>query len=98
NAHYLTRIGDVSPFLRLGGPTDVATGDRGRSLRHFLACQHFVKGNGQIATRRRGAAKTDAPLIVDAALITNDPIGVEDERFRRPLRAELVGDAVAHIF
>ncbi len=67
-----------------------------------FARQQLVQGDGQVAALRLGALVGDAfalkaELVVDAAPIANDAVGVEHEYLGRADRAELVGDHVADV-
>jgi hypothetical protein len=71
----------------------------GRRLGHRYGPvgQQSFDGVAQFRLCRLGAALADVVLIVDAAAIADLPLPIEDERFRRPLRAEAVGDDIARV-
>ena len=93
----MLRVGDGAIGLRLDGASDRTAGHRRQRLRDRLAGEDFIERLGEIATPGGRPREADAVLIVDASLVQNLARAVEDERFRRAVRAELIGDDIGDV-
>jgi hypothetical protein len=88
---------DWTVFPGLGDAANETTGDRRRRHGNGFVRQHFRQSLGQVAAAGARALDVDAELIVNAALIANHALGVENKCLRGPLGAKAVGDDVAGI-
>src|SRR5262245_29968827 len=97
DAGHLVAVSDGSGFPGPGSAGDQAAFYRRRRLGHLLAGQHFLDGLGQIVAFRLRPLVADAELIVDPALIANDALAIEDDRFGRAPRAHAIRRHMAFI-
>ena len=82
---------------RLRGPADRAADRLGPRRRDRPSGEGRVEGVGQVMPRGGRAMDADGVLVVDPAPIDDGPRPVQDEHLGRPLGAEAVGQAVAHV-
>src|SRR5262249_32690136 len=97
DARHLLRVSHLAGLLRLYPARRQAPPRLRGRRRDRLAGEDFAQRLGEVAARRLCPREADAVLVVDAAAVAHLALAVEDERFRRPLRLELVGDDVAGV-
>src|ERR1051325_9814214 len=79
-------VGDLAVFFRLADPADQAARYRRRRAADGLAGQDLVQGQGQVAARRLRPGHVDAELVVDASLVADLALAVQDEHLGRAPR------------
>ena len=96
-ARDLLRIGHLA-VARTAHAADPATD--GLGLRHGdrLAGQQFLQRNGQVAARGSRPMHADRELVIDAAAVSDRPLRIQHQDFRRPLDSELSASSLPTSF